>query len=287
MSSRTLAYAYSKNKNHIMALHHYQILCNSTPNDANWNNFGVELSELGLAGKSVEAYMKSKELGGTTAVGNIAYKLIDEGFYSEAKKYLQEALKQDDCSSNVSNALSTLENKLEQENQKESEILSDVSSIIKFRIKYAEAYTKKRAEAPSLQKKWKTKHGDVKITLTGNKFAANATHEIPKMGLADIYARYTIGGMVKPKIDIDIKIINYEGVIINRVIDYQLSITTKPSGEPERSTKAGSLLGALNENTVRYNGQMIISEDNKKIEVMEIDGKGNVTFYDMTSVEDE
>ena len=286
-----LAYTYSKNKNHIMALHHYQILCNSTPNnDANWNNLGVELSELGLEGKSVEAYMKSKEFGGTTAVGNIAYKLIDEGFYSEAKKYLQEALKQADCSSNVSNALSNLENKLEQENQKESEILSGVSATIKFRVKYAEAYTKKRAVATSLQKKWKAKHGDVEITLTGNKFAANATHEIPRMGLADLYAGYTVGGMAKPKIDIDIEIINYEGVIINGAIDYELSVMTKPSGKADRATKAGSLLGALidsNENTVRYNGQMIISEDNKKIEVMERDSKDNITFYDMIPVKDE
>jgi hypothetical protein len=216
--------------------------------------------------------------------------LIREGFYSEAKKYLQEALKQADCSSNVSIALSNLESKLEQENQKESEILSDVSATIKFKVKYAEAYTKKRAVATSLQKKWKTKHGDVEITLTGNKFAANATHEIPRMGLAGLYAGYTVGGMAKPKIDIDIKIINYEGVIINGVIDYELSVTTKPSGEPDRATKAGSLLGALigsNENTVRYNGQMIISEDNKKIEVMERDSKDNITFYDMTPVDDE
>lgn len=107
------------------------------------------------------------------------------------------------------------------------------------------------------------------------------------MGLADIYDRYTIGGTAKPKIDIDMKIINYEGVIINGVIDYQLSVTTTPSGEIDRSTKAGSLLSTLNENTVRYNGQMIISEDNKKIEVMERDGKGNITFYYMTPVEDE
>lgn len=66
------------------------------------------------------------------------------------------------------------------------------------------------------------------------------------------------------------------------------SDTTKPSGEPDKSTKAGTLLGGLidsNEVTVKYDGQMVVSEDLKKIEVMESDSKGNVLFYDMTPLE--
>lgn len=275
-----LAYTYSKSKNHIMALYHYKILCNSTSNDANWNNLGVELSELELSGKSIEAYLKSKELGGTTAVGNLAYKLIDAGFYSEAKKYLQEALKHDNCSSNVSSALSNLESKQNKEDDKEQELSSDVLSKIKFRVKYAEAYTKITA-IPSLQGKWKTKHGEVQINVVGSQFAATGQFERPlRLGLADI--------IEKSKINVSI---NYKGVIVNGVIDYQLSVTTKPSGEPDKSTKVGTLLGGLsglinsNEVTVEYDGQMVLSEDLKKIEVMESDSKGNVSFYDMTSLE--
>lgn len=276
-----LAYTYSKNKNHIMALYHYKILCKSMPNDANWNNLGVELSELELSGKSIEAYLKSKELGGTTAVGNLAYKLIDSGFYSEAKKYLQEALKHDNCSSNVSGALSNLESKQNKEDDKEQELISDVLSRIRFRVKYAEAYTKITA-IPSLQGKWKTKHGDVQVNVAGSQFAATGQFERPLgFGLADIiYAG-------NPYRNINFSI-NYKGVIVNGVIDYQLSVTTKPSGEPDKSTKVGTLLGGLinsNEVTVEYGGQMVLSEDLKKIEVMESDSKGNVSFYDMTSLE--
>lgn len=283
-----LAYTYSKNKNHIMALHHYKILCNSTPNDANWNNLGVELSELELSGKSVDAYLKSKELGGTTPIGNLAYKLIDIGFYGEAKKYLQEALKQDDCSSNVSSALSSLESKQNKEDDKEQELLSDVSSRIRFRVKYAEAYTR-TTEIPSLQGKWKTKHGDVQVEITSHQFTATGRYEQPQIGLLAgiIYARHTLGSIAKPKVNSNTITINYTGVIINGAIDYQLSVTTKPSGEPDKSTRAGSLLSVLpdNEPVAQYSGQMVISEDLKKIEVMESDSKGNVSFYDMTPLE--
>ncbi len=112
---------------------------------------------------------------------------------------------------------------------------------------------------------------------------------LKKMGLADLYDSYAIGigGTVKPKRDIDIQIINYEGVIINGIIDYQLSITTKPSGAPDKSTRAGLLLSVFpdNELIAQYSGQMIISDDFKKIEVMESDSKGNVSFYDMTPLE--
>lgn len=270
-----LAYAYSKSKNHIMALYHYKILCNSTPSDANWNNLGVELSELELSGKSVEAYLKSKELGGTISIGNLAYKLIDLGFYGEAKKYIQEALKHDNCSSNVSGALSSLESKKYGEDDKEQELLLDVPSRIRFRVKYAEAYTR-ITEIPPLQGRWKTKHGDVQVEITERQFTATGKFERPKIGLAAVL------GMVKP----ETITINYEGVINNGVIDYQLSVTTRPSGNIDRSPKTGSLLGGAlidsNALTVKYNGQMVISEDFKKIEAMESDNKGNVSFYDIT-----
>jgi len=226
-----LAYTYSKSKNHIMSLHHYKILCNATPNDANWNNLGVELSELELSGKSIEAYLKSKELGGTTATGNLAYKLIDAGFYGEAKKYLQEALKHDNCSSNVSRALSNLESKQNKEDDKEQELISDVLSKIKFRVKYAEAYTKITA-IPSLQGKWKTKHGDVQVEVVGSQFTATGQFERPLgLGLADIYARNPYRNIEKSKINVSI---SYKGVIVNGAIDYQLSVITKLSGEPDK-----------------------------------------------------
>jgi tetratricopeptide (TPR) repeat protein len=270
-----LASTYSKYDKHSSSLHHYKILSENVPNSANWNNLGVELSEFELAGKSVDAYLKSKELGGTTAMGNLAYKLIDIGFYGEAKKYIQEALKHDNCSSNVSSSLSSLESKKYGEDDKEQELLLDVPSRIMFRVKYAEAYTR-ITEMPSLQGRWKTKHGDVHVAITERQFTATGKFEQPKIGLAAVL------GMVKP----ETITINYEGVINNGVIDYQLSVTTRPSGNIDRSPKTGSLLGGAlidsNALTVKYNGQMVISEDFKKIEAMESDNKGNVSFYDIT-----
>lgn len=184
--------------------------------------------------------------------------------------------------------MSSLESKQDKEDDKEQELLSDVSSRIKFRVRYAEAYTKITA-IPLLQGKWKTKHGDVQVEIIGHQFTATGRYEQPQIGLASIiYARHTLGSIAKPKSDVNTIIINYKGVIINSVIDYQLSITTKPSGEPDKSTRTNLLLGVLpdSEPIAQYSGQMVVSKDFKKIEVMESDNKGNISFYDMTPLED-
>lgn len=273
-----LAYTYSKSKNHIMALYHYKILCNSTPNDANWNNLGVELSELELSGKSVEAYLKSKELGGTTSIGNLAYKLIDIGFYGEAKKYIQEALDHYNCSSNVSSTLSSLESKKNEEDDREQELLLDVSSRIRFRVKYAEAFIEP-FEA-KLTQIWKSKYGNVDIKIEGNRFVAKGERKIePALSMLGSYNPYRKRTSDEEMI---LQKITYQGTIVNRTIDYELMIYVEPVRKLIEPALVGSLLGTKKEMDV-HSGMMVINRECNKIEVMEKDPKGNVSFYEMTS----
>lgn len=278
-----LAYTYSKSKNHIMALYHYKILCNSTSDDASWNNLGVELSELELAGKSVDAYLKSKELGGTNAVGNLAYKLIDAGFYSEAKKYLQEALIQDNCSSNVSSALSNLESKQKQENDKEEELTSDVLSVIKFRIKYAKAFIEPFEIRLPLN--WKTKYGNVDIKIEGDRFVAKGERKIkPALGIASGLGLYNNPYRKRTDEEVILQKIIYQGTITNSVIDYELTIQDEPESPHDEATVAGKILSlGMPKGKEIYTGFMVINKECNKIEVMEKEPKGSVSFYEMTS----
>lgn len=278
-----LAYTYSKSKNHTMALYHYKILCDSTSNDASWNNLGVELSELALAGKSVDAYLKSKELGGTNAVGNLAYKLIDAGFYSEAKKYLQEALKQENCSPNVISALSNLESKQKQENDKEEELISDVLSVIKFRIKYAKAFIEPfEIELPL---NWKTKYGNVDIKIEGDRFVAKGERKIkPALGIALGLDLYNNPYRKRTDEEVILQKIIYQGTIINSVIDYELTIQDEPERTHDEAIATGkTLLFGIAKKRQIYTGFMVINKECNKIEVMEKEPKGSVSFYEMTS----
>lgn len=277
----SLAFDYSKKNNHIMAFHHYRILCDSNSSAFSWNNLGVEFSELDMQGKSVDAYLKSKEEGGTTAVGNLAYKLIDAGYYNMAKDYLREALKDPDSSSNVSKALSKLEGLVENEKTTEEECLRNSSPEMEFRLKYSEAY----AQGNNVQVKyghWKSLHGDIEIINKGGMFEAKGEHEVVPFGLA-AYARAASGLFVKPKQDVDIKTIKYTGSVVYGVIDYKLTVTTRKKGtEPP-----ASILAISTDNVIinEYTGQMIIDENGKVIRAMERNEKGKVSYYTLEYIE--
>ncbi len=283
-----LAYAYSEKKNHIMALHHYKIICSSTPDESSWNNLGAKLDELEMKGKAIKSYLMSKEMGGTHAIGNLAYKLMDVGYFEMAKEYLHEALNDANCSSNVSNALSDLEGRIATEEKIEKEYLEKSPPEIKFRVRYAEAYIQ-RNDVQIQSGQWKSPHGDVEIMVKGNAFKAHGEFEIESFrGLGDIYA--SLGGFTRSKAENKIKKIEYEGVLINGIVDYTLTVTTNSKGQPDRTKLAGSLLGTIKDsNTIvnKFSGLMIIEQDGKSIEVMERDSKANVEFYTIMPVGDK
>ncbi len=272
-----LASTYSKYDKHSSSLHHYKILSENVPNSANWNNLGVEYSNLELSGKAVAAYLKSKESGGTTSVGNLAHRLIDAGFLNEARSTLQEALKKPDFDTNVPKALSKIEEFVEAETKKEEESLSSAVREREFLIEYAEAFIEPfKIQLPL---NWKTKYGNIDIKIEGNRFVAKGERKIEPtlslLGFSPCIKRTSDEEMILQKI-------TYQGTIVNRTIDYELTIHVEPVRNFNEATLAGRLLGTKKEKDA-YPGIMVINRECNKIEVMEKEPKDNVSFYEITS----
>jgi len=273
-----LASTYSKYDKHSSSLHHYKILSETVPNSANWNNLGVEYSNLELGGKTVAAYLKSKETGGTTSVGNLAHRLINAGFLNEARSILQEALKKPDFDTNVPKALSRIEEVMDAETKKEEETLSSAVKEREFLIEYAEAFIE--SFEIRLPLTWKTKYGNVDIKIEGDMFVATGERKIePALGLMGLYNPY--GNRTSDEKMI-LQKITYQGTIVNRTIDYELMIHDEQVRKFDEAILAGSLLGTKKEKDV-YTGIMVINRGCNKIEVMEKEAKGNVSFYEMTA----
>lgn len=272
-----LANTYSKYDKHSSSLHHYKILSENVPNSAKWNNLGVVYSNLELGGKAVAAYLKSKEAGGTTSVGNLAHRLIEAGFLNEARSTLQEALNKPDFDSNVPKALSSIDEVIEAETKKEEEILSSTIKEREFLIEYAEAFIEPFKIRLPLS--WKTKYGNIDIKIEGNRFVAKGERKIEPtlslLGFSPYRKRTSDEEMILQKI-------TYQGTIVNRTIDYELMIHVEPVREFDKATLAGRLLGTKKEKDV-YTGIMVINRECNIIEVMEKEPKGNVSFYEMTS----
>lgn len=278
-----LARTYYSNSKHSMSLYHYKILCDNSPTTSNWNNLGVAYAELTLVGKAVSAYKRSEELGGTTAVGNLAHKLIDAGFLEEARKKLEDILKREEYDTNVPSALSTLENVDKTEEDKEDEILSSIDRERGFRVDYAAAYTSK-FELGSLLKRWMSQFGELEVSTSERQFSASGKTVMQKARLGLLPYRQISSESEQDSLT---RTVSYSGSIINRAIDFKLSIKTIPTKEYDRSTLSGNLLGeiaAINEKEDFYSGIMIIEDNCKKIRVMQKDSKGNILFYDLSAV---
>jgi len=273
---------YYQKARHEISLYHYKILCDTSPNTANWNNLGVEFAELNLNGKAVSAYKKSEEMGGTTSVGNLAHKLIDAGFIEEARTKLEAILKKAECDSNVPSALASIERAYKAENEKEKELLQSIEAEQSFRIRYAEAYSSTE-EIKSLASTWKSKYGNVNVIIQNNKFKAVGEEVISLSGLLSLMNPYRKEPAEKRK-----QIIEYSGTIVNRAIDYKLSIQTVPLSQPDRSIFADNLLSVIPEVGKRedvYYGHMVVNLRNDEMFVMEKDSKGKLDFYSLLALE--
>jgi len=88
------------------------------------NNLGVAYHNKSLLISSIETYEKAISQGNTLASSNLAIKYLDNGFYSDAKRILEEALKQDDIHENVHLYMSKLNEKKQSETKREKALIA-------------------------------------------------------------------------------------------------------------------------------------------------------------------
>ena len=132
-------FAYNCSSN-LPKVHYYKrLLSMNDKHPGALNNIGVAYASLGLPASSIESYENAKECGNTLAAANIAFALLEKGFFIQAREMLNWALKQDQPHANVSNALSTLERKVQEESNRKAEIDKNAEQRRTFMMRMYEA----------------------------------------------------------------------------------------------------------------------------------------------------
>ena len=124
-----------------ISIYNYETLLGLDPKyEYALNNLGVQYGIEKLSLKSVEYLKKASEIGNTLAMANMAYRLIEAGFYEEADEVLSRANEFENPHLNVASAKAKLEEQYEEENDKNKR-LSDTGDMQKqFLREYAQAY---------------------------------------------------------------------------------------------------------------------------------------------------
>ncbi len=153
------AYAESDAGFDILAYSNYDTVLALSPNDnMALNNMAVQYAEFSLPVKSVELYKKAAEAGNTLAMSNLAYRMIDSGFISEAEEILKKAIGAEEPDESVFEAMSKIPAKRAHED-KEINKLKEKSLRYREHLRnYTEAYYL-RAKGNVFAGLWKDQYG--------------------------------------------------------------------------------------------------------------------------------
>ena len=135
--------AYSQSNANLTAIsiYNYETLLGLDPKyEYALNNLGIQYGFEGLKLKSVEYLKKSSEIGNTLAMANIAYRLIEAGFYDESAEVLSRANEFENPHLNVASAKAKLEESYKEENDKNKSLSDTGDTQRQFLREYAQAY---------------------------------------------------------------------------------------------------------------------------------------------------
>lgn len=250
----SLAFKHSECGNTDLALLHYLRIPEQERDSATWNNLGVAFQERALPAKSVAAYRRSKSMGETLAMANLAYNFISGGFLAEAQSACDEALRSTDYHKNVSHALARLKEVPGEEETKLAELLQKARPVGEFYKSFGRAIgAREPSEVPSI-----LVGPDCPLTvqLDGSLFFATGSYE--RSGGVLTNALLGFGGSISS----GRYRVEYRGTLRGRTVDG----IAKRTQEDEPATTP-SLLGPFND---EKRVLMILSEDGREVQVMEI-----------------
>ena len=127
-----LAYKYSETENQDMALYHYLKIPVPQRDPTTWNNIGVSYGDFRLPVKGVRAFKRAADAGETLAMSNLGNKLLNAGFFDEAKVECKKALAIQDYHKNVATLLNRLKEAPDEEETKLKEALEKVKGKADF-----------------------------------------------------------------------------------------------------------------------------------------------------------
>lgn len=173
-----LGWGYLQDDQNALALHHYKVLADGRSYEGDWNNLGVAYQGLELPSKAVSAYKKSEELGGTIAVGNMAYKLLAEGFTDEAEAMCKTALKLENVESRVADAMTAVSKRKQDDEASEQAALGRINQLRKFYVDFALALLKPTVP---LAAQYKGPVAIYAVSVTGETIRLHARYELDEM----------------------------------------------------------------------------------------------------------
>lgn len=264
----SLAYKYSEAGQDNLAAFHYSRIPLTERKAGAWNNLGVSFERLGLPIKSVVAYKKSEELGETLAMSNLAIKLRDAGFATEAHKTLEAAIKLAGHHENVETTLTSIKNAQDAEDKKEAAIYEKAKPISDFYRQYGHSLV--RVMEVNIVGKWQSPNCPLEFTVDGTNVTATGSYEVLGLGvLANPYK--------KDNSDPLQYIVEYRGVIQGMTI----SGTVQRRQKSDVSKTITSILGSL-ETTPSVLMWIACSGDN--IHILERNAKNDPKVYEFTRV---
>lgn len=266
-----LAYKYSDLGDNELATLHYSRIPAQERSAVAWNNLGVSLDQLGLHAKSVVAYRKSEELGETLAMSNLANKLIQAGFLTEAQNICDAALALKDYHKNVGSTLGRLKEIPGEEEKTEVEAFAKATPKSEFYKKLGLAVAK--PTPTGLFEQWQGKECLLELVLADSKFSLAGTYEERQMGLLGI-ALGGLGGSANKNDATPVRYqILYKGVV--RGCALIGTVTRKRIGEK----KAITLLTSLGSGDDGHAVLMFLSADQTELQVLEKTERSNPQFY--------
>jgi hypothetical protein len=259
----SLAYLHSQNGNGDMALYHYRRIPNAQRDSVTWNNLCVCYGEIGASVKSVKAFKKSVDGGETLAMCNLGSKLLNGGFFEEARELCENALARETYNKNVPILLNRLQSVDEDEEKKLNKALERVKTKAAF---YRELGKSAVAETPRvIAKSWAAREGTLAAELSNDELKLIAHYNMPANQLAGVLA----GGIFSPtayKYKIE-----FSGHLRGRMF----------SGSVVRAREGGAagLFDGLPSKTFMY-----LSEDGVVLNVMEDISSQQPTFYEIPAI---
>ncbi len=263
----SLASEYGKAKENDGAIFHYGLLSIRSPNAAVWNNLGVALSGENLEGLAVDAYRESEKLDeGTTAMGNLAHRFINQGFLDEATEISNKAIAIENYDQNVADAISSIKETRIKEEKEHAKLMESYKKKRQFYVGYCAKYLEDNIQ--SLPENWRSSRCELKLSIENDvlqlvgEFEESAPQYswMPKLGSSASSKEPPVKNYVL-----------YVGKIDGSTAKFDYWISKDKSPQTQNNKPDGS-------------GLMIIEDNKQKIRVYEKALKDDSAFTEMTAI---
>lgn len=269
-----LAYKYADSKMPGLAAFHYSKIPHDRRSEATWNNLGVSLSEVGLPGRSVDAYRESEKLEETLAMANLARKFMEEGFFTEAGNILDRASKIANHHKNVDTALAALKDAPDQEEKKQEEAFRKAGRVSEFYRAFGHGLAQPDS---AISGDWNSPQCQLSATQNGVAVLLTGKYEVTG-GLGNLISAFSAYGGASSKASYRVE---YNVTVRGQTMSGRVT-RTKEGDEPK---PGGLLAGAsLLSGEQAPEVLMVIQDDGTTISVLERSQSGDPRFYNLSRV---